>query len=126
MRSHSCGILPAAEHARYGTGVLIVAQSGRCSDLAARRVELGVGHLRAGEGHGEGVRGPGRLRLEQLRQRHLRYHPRSQPSWASIRLLGRMSVQFSSMYSRQLARESVSCATVQPSGVGWVAGHRLC
>ena len=48
-----------------------------------------------------------------------------QPPWASIRLLGRMSVQVFSMYSRQLALESVSCATVQPRGVGWVAGHRL-
>jgi hypothetical protein len=36
-----------------------------------------------------------------------------------------MSVQFFSMYSRQLTRESVSCATLQPFGVGWDAGHRL-
>ncbi len=31
-----------------------------------------------------------------------------QPRWELIRLMGRMSVQFFSMYSRQLARESVS------------------
>jgi hypothetical protein len=43
---------------------------------------------------------------------------RGQSPCASIRLLGRMSVQFVSMYSRQLARESVSCTTVQPSGTG--------
>jgi len=45
-----------------------------------------------------------------------------QPPWALIRLLGRMSVQFFSMYSRQLAqRVRVVRDTLQSSGVGSLA-----